>query len=97
MVRAYDGGGNIFPAVKPRLVLIKPGTDASFGISFGDASNQEDPAGAPCTTQDVEIALPVKANQVPQNYETPIEFNFCAADFRVELTSIESGPLPKER
>lgn len=96
-LKTYDGGGNMFPAVKPRLVVIKPGADASFGINFGDASNQEDPSGAPCTTQDVEITLPVKANDFPQNYEAPIEFNFCSADFGVEVTSLESGPLPKER
>jgi len=36
--------------MRPHLVIIKPGEDASFGIGFGDGSNQEDPSGAPCMT-----------------------------------------------
>ena len=82
-------------SVKPRLVVIKPGADASFGLDFGDASNQQDPIGAACTTQNIFVTLPVRVNQLPQNYETAVNFDFCTADFQVEVTPFESGPLPK--
>jgi hypothetical protein len=95
-VKVIKGGGGIFLSVKPRPVVIKPGADASFGLNFGDGSNQQDPIGAACTTQNIFVTLPVRVNQFPQNYETTVNFDFCAADFEAAVTPFESGPLPKE-
>lgn len=95
-IKVIDGGSMIYGPVKPRLVVIKPGRDASFGVNYGDASNQGDPDGAVCTTESVYITLPVRTNTFDQNFEADIEFNFCYADFQVFVTSIQSGPVPKE-
>jgi len=95
-VKIIQGGGGIFMSVRPRLVVIRPGADASFGLDFGDTSNQQDPTGAACTTQNIFVTLPVRVNQFPQDYETTVNFNFCAADFEVAVTPFESGPLPNE-
>jgi hypothetical protein len=95
-IKVVNGGSMIYPSVKPRLILIRPGRDASFGIDFGDASNQGDPYGAACSTSFVYITLPVRTDTFDQNFETPINFNFCYADFEVYLTSIQAGPMPRE-
>lgn len=95
-VKVIHGGGMIFVTVKPRLVVIKPGADASFGLDFGDASDQGDPYGAPCMVQNVYVSLPVRVSQYPQNYETTVNFNFCYANFQVAVTSIQAGPIPKD-
>jgi hypothetical protein len=89
-------GGMIFGPVSPRLIVIKPGADASFGLDYGDASNQQDPNGAPCMLQNIYVALPVRSETFNQNFETTVNFNFCFADFQVGITSIQAGPLPKE-
>jgi len=94
-LEVLNGGGGLFARMRPHLVIIKPGEDASFGIGFGDGSNQEDPSGAPCMTQDVEVGLPVRVNEIAENYETPLTFNFCNADFQVQVTPFESAPLPR--
>jgi hypothetical protein len=94
-LKVLNGGGGLFARLRPHLVIIKPGEDASFGLGFGDGSNQQDPSGAPCMTQDVEVGLPVRVNEIAENYETPLTFNFCDADFQVEVTPFESGPLPR--
>jgi hypothetical protein len=94
-VRVDDGGGMIFVTVRPRVVTLKPGRDASFGLDYGDGANQEDPTGAACTTQDVEIALPVRHPRFASNFELPLIFNFCDSGFEVGVTSIQAGPLPK--
>jgi hypothetical protein len=93
-VKVIDGGGMVYVAVGPRLVLLKPGADASFGLDYGDAANQQDPNGSACTAQYVYVTLPVRY-AVPQNYETTVIFNFCYTNFRVEVTSIQAGPVPK--
>ncbi len=95
-MRVIRGGGMVFPSVKPRLVVLKPGGDASFGLDYGDASNQQDPYGAPCMVQNIYVSLPVRVSQFPQNYETTVNFNFCYANFEVAVTSLQAGPLPKE-
>jgi len=86
----------IFVYVKPRLVTIKPGRDASFGLNYGDAANQNDPSGTPCVLQYIYVTLPVRAGTFNENYGMTVNFNFCFTDFVVGLTSIEPGPLPKE-
>jgi hypothetical protein len=95
-IKVNHRGGVIFGPVTPRLIVIKPGADASFGLDFGDASNQQDPGGAPCTVQNIYVALPVRTGTFNQNFETTVNFNFCFADFQVGITSIQAGPLPKE-
>jgi len=54
----------------------------------------EDPSGAPCMTQDVEVVCPWRVNEIAENYETPFDFHFCNADFQVQVTPFESAPLP---
>jgi len=95
-LRVVHGGGMIFPRVKTRLVVIKPGADGSFGVNYGDAANQNDPSGAVCEARYVYVTLPVRINSFPQNYEASVDFNFCFTGFQVSETAIQSGPLPKE-
>jgi hypothetical protein len=95
-LKIEHSGGMIFGAVKPRLVVIKPGADASFGLNYGEAGNQNDPNGAPCLVQNIYVTLPLRANTFEQNFETTVDFNFCFSGFEVGLTAIQSGPLPKE-
>jgi hypothetical protein len=94
-MKVIDGGGMIYVAVPPRLVVIKPGADASFGLNFGDAANQYDPNGGACLVQDISVSLAVRPSGFPRNYETTVNFNFCYTGFKVSVTSIQSGPLPK--
>lgn len=95
-VKVVDGGGMVFGVVKPREVTLKPGGDASFGFDYVDAADQQDPNSAACTAQDVEIALPVRDPQFASNFEATVIFNFCYSGFEVAVTSIQTGPLPKE-
>jgi hypothetical protein len=95
-ISVSNGGGMIFVAVKPRLVVIKARAVASFGMDFVDALNQQYPHGAACTVQDVYVTLPVRLTSFPTNFETSVNFNFCYSGFGVDVTSIEAGPLPKE-
>jgi len=95
-IRVTHNGGMIFTKVNPRLVTIKPGGDASFGLNYGDAANQSDPNGAPCLVQNIYVTLPVRPGTFNQNFETTVNFNFCFTGFVVGLTSIQPGPLPKE-
>lgn len=96
VVRVTHDGGMIFRKIYPRLVVIKPGSDASFGLNYGDAGNQSDPNGAPCLVQSIYVTLPLRPGTLNQNFETTVNFNFCYTGFVVGLTSIEPGPLPKE-
>jgi hypothetical protein len=59
-MKAIDGGSMVFVPVKPRLVVIKSGADASFGLNYGDAENQEDPNGPAGTVQNVYVTLVVR-------------------------------------
>jgi Protein of unknown function (DUF4232) len=95
-LRVVHGGGMIFPRVNPRLVVIKPGAVASFGVNYGDASNQQDPNGGRCQAQYVYVTLPVRNNTYDQTFEAIVNFNFCFTAFQVSVTSIQPGPLPKE-
>ena len=94
-LRVVHGGGMIFAAVKPHLVTINAGATASFGLDFVDAYDQQDPSGSPCLTQNADVLLPVRSNPSGQYFRPVVSFNFCYAGFRVALTSIESGPIPK--
>jgi hypothetical protein len=95
-IRVSHNVGMIFRRVNPRLVTIKPNEDASFGLNYGDAANQNDPSGAPCMVQNIYVTLPVRANTFNQNFETTVNFNFCFTNFLVGVTAIQSGPLPRE-
>lgn len=95
-IKVEHNVGMIFGNVKPHLVTIKPNEDASFGLNFGDASNQSDPNGGPCIVHAIYVTLPARENTYNQNFETTVDFNFCFTDFLVGVTSIQAGPLPKE-
>ncbi len=95
-VKVVDGGGMVYVAVKPRPVIIKPGSDASFGLDYVDAVNQQDPDRSACTAQYVYVTLPVQGEATSQNYETTVIFNYCFSGFQVSVTSIQPGPVPRE-
>jgi hypothetical protein len=95
-LKAIDGGGMIFEAVRPRMVVLRPSGGASFGLNYGDAANQQDPGGAGCTVQNNCVALAVWADTLSQNYETIEDFNCCYTAFEVYVTSNQAGPLPNE-
>ncbi len=94
-LRVVHGGGVIFTAVKPRTIILDPGYTASFGINFGDAYNQQDPNGSTCTTKTANVLLPERKNPWEFGYHPDVSFNFCFAGFRVNLTPIQNGPIPK--
>lgn len=89
------GGGMIFVAVRPQIVVLKPGYTASFAIDFVDALNQQDPNGATCMTRTAVVQLPVLRTPFSSSYRPDVSFNFCFAGFRVNLTPIEAGPIPR--
>jgi hypothetical protein len=94
-LRVVHGGGMIFVAVKPRVVILNPGYTASFAIDFGDVFDQQDPDGPACMTKTAVVLLPVRPNPYEGFYRPSVSFNFCYADFGVFLTPIEAGPIPK--
>jgi hypothetical protein len=96
-IRVTDnGGGEIFPAVPPRRVIIEPGATASYGINYGDAYNQSDAysVGA-CMTQSVRARFPVLPHPYSVSQLVPFTVNFCFTNFHFGVTSIQRGPLPK--
>jgi hypothetical protein len=95
-IKVTRGGGMIYGPVKPRLVVIKPGATASFGLDFVNAANQQDPLAGLCMVQNMYVTLPARTATLPKTHETTVNFNFCHSNFRVDVTSIQAGPLPKE-
>jgi hypothetical protein len=94
-IKVTSGGGMIYGSVKPRLVVIKPDATASFGLDFVNAANQQDPNGPACTVKNVYVTLPARTATLPKTHETTVNFNFCHSNFRVDVTSIQAGPLPR--
>jgi hypothetical protein len=95
-VKSLDGGGMIFVSVAPRWVVLRPGYTASFGVDYGDAYDQQDPNRGPCMTQSAQVSLPVRSHPYSVPFNTALEFNFCFAGFSVTVTSIQSGPIPRQ-
>ena len=95
-IKVTSGGGMIYGPVKPRLVVIKPGATASFGLDFVNGAGQQDPLAGPCMVQNVYVKLPARTATLPKTHETTVNFNFCHSNFRVDVTSFQAGPLPKE-
>ena len=96
IVKVENGGAMIFRSVKPRTVIIKPGADASFGLDYGDAYDQQDPSGTPCMTQSATTWLPVRPHPYSVPFTTAVNINFCWANFHLGVTSIQHGPIPKQ-
>lgn len=90
-----NGGSQIFANVRPREIVIKPASTASFGLNFGDAYNQGDPNNGACDTESVTTSLPVKPHPYSAPYTNSLRVNFCFANFKFGVTSIQNGPLPK--
>jgi len=89
-------GGQIFVAVPPRLVVIKPSDSASFGLSYGDAYNQSPIYnGASCMTRTASVRLPVQPRPYSIAFTSELKINFCFAGFQFGITSIQSGSVPK--
>jgi hypothetical protein len=94
-LRVVHGGGMIFVAVKPHVVILEPGYTASFAIDFTDAVNQQDPSGPACMTKTATVLLPVLKSHYEFSYRPNVSFNFCFTGFGVALTPIQAGPIPK--
>jgi uncharacterized protein DUF4232 len=95
-VRFTDGGAMIFVAVKPRAVLIAPGSTASFGVDYGDAYDQGDPNAGPCLLKQMTVSLPVQPHPYSVPFSSNVDVNFCYAGFHFEVTAIQSGPIAKQ-
>jgi hypothetical protein len=95
-VKTVGRGGMIFVAVAPRVVVLRPGYTASFGVDYGDAYDQQDPSAGACLTRGVTVLLPTRAHPYSQPFNMALNFNFCFAGFQVEVTSIQGGPSPKQ-
>ena len=94
-VKVVDGGGMIFVAVRPRVVTIRAGATASFGLDYGDAYDQQDPNAGPCMTRQMQVFLPTRSQPYSQPFTTTVNVNFCYAGFKIEATSIEGGPIAR--
>lgn len=89
-------GGQIFVAVPPRLVVIKPSGSASFGLSYGDAYNQSPIYNdVSCMTKTAWVWLPVQPHPYSIAFIAQLKINFCFAGFEFGITSIQSGQVPK--
>ena len=94
-VKVVNGGGMIFVSVRPKIVIIGPGSTASFGLDYGDAYYQQDPNAGPCMTKQMTVFLPTRSHPFAQPYNTTVNINFCYAGFRFDITSIQRGPIAK--
>jgi len=92
----FNTSGGVYGYVKPKLTVIAPHSVATFGMDYGDATNQQDTNGPRCTAQTVNVYLPVTRNPYGQGYQTVVNFNICYSGFRVAVTSIESRPVPTQ-
>jgi len=92
----FNTSGGVYGYVKPKLTMIAPHSVATFGMDYGDATNQQDTNGPICTAQTVNVYLPVTRNPYGQGYQTVVNFNICYSGFRVAVTSIESRPVPTQ-
>jgi hypothetical protein len=95
-VKVVNGGGMIFVAVKAHTIVLRPGYTASFGVDYGIAYDQQDPSDGPCLTRSATVTLPVRPHQYSVPFNMALEFNFCFAGFSVTVTSIQSGPIPRQ-
>lgn len=93
----HNGGSEIFATVPPRLVVVKPGATASFGLGYGDAFNQSRMYdGASCMTRRAEVRLPVHPHPYAVPFTEVLSINFCFAAFHFGVTSIQGGRFPKQ-
>ena len=92
-VKVVNGGGMIFVPVPPKVVTIRPGATASFGLDYGDAYNQQDPNAGPCMTKQMTVYLPTRSRPFSQPFTTTVNVNFCYAGFKFVITAIQGGPI----
>jgi hypothetical protein len=90
------GGGMIFLPVRPRNVVLEPGSTASFGVDYGDAYNQGDPNAGACLLKEIKVFLPTQPHPYSQPFSTNVNVNFCYANFHYTVTSIQGGPIAKK-
>jgi hypothetical protein len=83
----------IFLPVPARTIAIRPGGTASFGLDFGDASNQQDPSHGQCMTQSAMVTLPVRSQKYVLGFG--VNVNFCFAGFHLFVTSLQPGASPR--
>ena len=95
-VKVVNGGGMIFVPVPPKVVTIRPGATASFGLDYGDAYNQQDPNAGPCMTQRMMVYLPTRSRPFSQPFTTAVNVNFCYAGFKFDITAIQGRPIAKK-
>jgi hypothetical protein len=95
-VKFTDGGAMIFVAVRPRRVVVAPGSTASFGVDYGDAYDQGDPNAGPCMLKQMTVHLPVQPHPYSVPFTTNVDVNFCYAGFHFVVTAIQAGPIAKQ-
>jgi hypothetical protein len=87
----------VFVAVRPRVVILKPDGDASFGLNYVDAAHQQDPNGAVRTAQDVEMSLPVRLPSIRQQLRVAFDLQFLLFGFRGSGDVDSSGAVADGR
>jgi hypothetical protein len=93
----HNEGSEIFATVPPRLVVVKPGATASFGLGYGDAYNQSPTYnGASCMTKSATVRLPMRPHFYAIAFTAALSINFCFAGFHFGVTSLQRGQVPKQ-
>jgi hypothetical protein len=87
----------IFADVSPRVITVRPKATASFGLNFGDAYNQDHQIKRLCTTRTALVRLPVHPDPYGLQFRTSLQINFCFANFRFGVSSIQSGSKPEQQ
>lgn len=95
-VKVVHQASQIFAEPKAKLIVIQPGRDASFGLSYTDAFIPKSDVAKDCVTNTVYVTLPV-VNSGGQSYEDNLIFDLCQSDMTVAVTPIEVGPSPRNR
>lgn len=83
-----------FQSEPPRLVVLKPGGIASFGISYEDGYVPASDSPSTCVATSARFVLRV-AEQYKQAYGVAVDIDVCRSDRRIGVTPVESGPVPK--
>ena len=92
-VRVAHSASQIFADPNPRLVVIRPGQVASFGLSYSDAFSPRNDNPKSCVSSTVDVSLPVTESN-GRSYEDDLTFDLCQSNMRVSVTPIELGPTP---
>ena len=92
---AHSPGSQIWRSEQPHQMELSPGATASFGVGFGDASNQNlgtTVANGPhCIITSAVIGPPTGGSRV---LRLTNHMNACFANYHFGITPIEKGTIP---